>query len=175
MNETISNLIKRQSCKSYNDNVISNEDLNLILEAGEHAPCGMGKQSPIFVVIKNKEEIKKLSKLNASIFNRDDIDPFYGATTLIIVFADKNVSTYVEDGSLAIGNMLNAAYSLGIDSCWIHRARESFKTELGKEYLKKWGIAENFEGIGNVILGYRKSNLPPKKARKEDYIKYIEE
>lgn len=175
MNETIFNLIKRQSCKSYSDEVISNDDLNLILEAGEHAPCGMGRQSPIFVVIKNKDEIEKLSKLNASIMNRDGVDPFYGATTLIIVFADSNISTYIEDGSLAIGNMLNAAYSLGIDSCWIHRAKESFQTEIGKEYLKKWGIAENYVGIGNVILGYRSIDLPPKKLRKEDYIKFIEE
>jgi len=75
----------------------------------------------------------------------------------------------VEDGSLVMGNLMNAAFSLGVDSCWINRARQVFKTEEGQALLKEWGIESNYEGIGNCILGYRDCSLPNPKPRKEDY------
>ena len=101
------------------------------------------------------------------------MDPFYGAPTLIIVFADKTINTYIEDGSLVMGNLMNAAHSLGIGSCWIHRAKETFETDEGKELLKKWNISENYVGIGNCILGYLDGEYPTAKPRKQDYIRYV--
>ena len=170
MNETIKNLIERRSCRKYSTTQIKEEELNSVLKAGEYAPTGMGRQSPIILVLQNKEKIEKLSKLNAKIMGTDK-DPFYGAPTVLIVLADKNIGTYKEDGSLVLGNLMNAAYSLGLGSCWIHRAKEEFETEEGKELLKEWNIPENYVGIGHCILGYpeEKSEAKP---RKEDYIKY---
>ena len=141
------------------------------MKAGEYAPTGMGRQSPIILVLQNKEKIEKLSKLNAKIMGTDK-DPFYGAPTVLIVLADKNIGTYKEDGSLVLGNLMNAAYSLGLGSCWIHRAKEEFETEEGKELLKEWNIPKNYVGIGHCILGYpeEKSEAKP---RKEDYIRFI--
>ena len=172
MNETIKNLIERRSCRKYESKQIKDEELNAILKAGEYAPSGMGLQSPKMVVLQNKETIKKLSKLNAKIMGKD-IDPFYSAPTVIVVLADKTKMTYIEDGSLVLGNLMNAAHSLGIGSCWIHRAKEEFETEEGKELLKKWNIPDNYVGIGHCILGYPCETLQEPKPRKEDYITII--
>lgn len=172
MNETIKILMERRSCRKFKEEQIKDEELNEILLAGEYAPTGMGMQSPKMVVLQNKETIEKLSKLNAEIIGRD-VDPFYGAPTVIVVLADKTRTTYIEDGSLVIGNLMNAAHSLGLGSCWIHRAKEEFEREEGKELLKEWNIPDNYVGIGHCILGYAEGPLPEAKPRKEDYVTII--
>ena len=170
MNETIKNLVERRSCRKYSSTQIKEDELNSVLKAGEYAPTGMGMQSPIIVVLQNKSIIDKLSKINAKIMGKDE-DPFYGAPTVLVVLADKNIGTYIEDGSLVLGNLMNAAYSLGLGSCWIHRAKEEFETDEGKELLKEWNISENYVGIGHCILGYpeEKSEAKP---RKDGYIRF---
>ncbi|MEG0857542.1 MAG: nitroreductase family protein [Terrisporobacter sp.] len=170
MNETLKTLKERRSIRKYKDEQISDDKLNLILEAGTFAPTGMGAQSPIMVVIQDKETIEELSKMNAEIMGTNT-DPFYGALTVIVVLADKSVRpTYVEDGSLVMGNLMNAAYSIGVDSCWIHRAKEVFASEKGQGLLRKWGIEGDFVGVGNCILGYRDCDYPQAKLRKAGYI-----
>ena len=168
MNETIKNLVERRSCRKYSSTQIKEDELNSVLKAGEYAPTGMGMQSPIIVVLQNKSIIDKLSKINAKIMGKDE-DPFYGAPTVLVVLADKNIGTYIEDGSLVLGNLMNAAYSLGLGSCWIHRAKEA---DEGKELLKEWNISENYVGIGHCILGYpeEKSEAKP---RKDGYIRFV--
>ena len=171
MNETIKNLVERRSCRKYSSTQIKEDELNSVLKAGEYAPTGMGMQSPIIVVLQNKSIIDKLSKINAKIMGKDE-DPFYGEPTVLVVLADKNIGTYIEDGSLVLGNLMNAAYSLGLGSCWIHRAKEEFETDEGKELLKEWNISENYVGIGHCILGYpeEKSEAKP---RKDGYIRFV--
>lgn len=172
MNDAIKTLTTRRSCKNFKSEQIKDEELNLILQAGMNAPTGRGLQSPIMVVIQNKSLIQKISKLNASIMGVN-VDPFYNAPTLVIVLADKNISTFREDGSLVLGNLMNSAFSLGVGSCWIHRAKEEFQTLEGKELLKEWGIGENYEGIGHCVLGYPASEYLEPKPRKKDYIRVI--
>ena len=169
MNETIKTLKERRSIRKYKDHKISDEELNQILEAGEYAPTGRGAQSPIMVVVQDKELIKELSKINAEIMGITS-DPFYGAPTVIIVLADKTRNTYKEDGSLVMGNLMNAAHSLGVDSCWINRAKEVFESERGKELLNDWGIEGDYEGIGHCILGYRDCEYPEAAPRKTNYV-----
>ena len=169
MNETLQTLKNRRSVRAYLPKQIKEEELQQILEAGIYAPTGMGAQSPIMVVVQDKETISYLSKLNAEVMGSTS-DPFYGAPTVIIVLADKNRGTCVEDGSLVIGNMMNAAASLGVGSCWIHRAKDVFESSEGKELLKKWGIHGDYIGVGNCILGYSDVELPAAKPRKENYI-----
>lgn len=169
MNETLQTLKNRRSVRAYLPKQIKEEELQQILEAGIYAPTGMGAQSPIMVVVQDKETISYLSKLNAEVMGSTS-DPFYGAPTVIIVLADKNRGTCVEDGSLVIGNMMNAAASLGVGSCWIHRAKEVFESSEGKELLKQWGIHGDYIGVGNCILGYADGELPAAKPRKENYI-----
>lgn len=172
MNECITNMLERRSCKAYTEEQITKEQLEAIVEAGKWAPCGRGAQSPMFVAIQNKELIQRLSKLNAEIMGAQK-DPFYGAPTVIVVFADSTYGTYVEDGSLAIGNMLNAAHSLGVGGCWIHRAKQMFETEEGKALMKEWNAPDTYVGVGNCVLGYAKDALPKGKPRKVNYVVYI--
>lgn len=168
MNEVIQNLKERRSIKKYKPDAVPEELLTAVLETGTYAPTGMNRQSPVMVVIKDKKERDKLSRLNASIMGAD-IDPFYGAPVVIVVLADKNIPTHIEDASLVMGNLLNAAHSVGLGSCWIHRAKEEFETAEGKDLLKKWGLSENYVGVGHCILGYadeERKAMP----RKENYI-----
>ena len=175
MNDVIKALIERRSCKNFDPNkIVEKEKLDLILEAGKYAANGRGLQAATMVVIQNKETISKIAKLNAGVLNASNINPFYNATTLVIVFADPTAHTYVEDGSLVMGNLMIAAHSLGVDSCWIHRAKEVFASEEGQKLKKEWGIAENLVGIGNCILGYRAAELLPPKPRKSDFVRYVD-
>lgn len=178
MEYTITDLISRRSIRKFKDIQIKDEELNKILEAGMYAPTGMGLQSPKIIVVQNKEIRDKLSKLNSSFLWSKDLneksDPFYGAPTIVIVLADKNIKTYIEDASLVLGNLMNAAHSIGIGSCWIHRAKEVFESEEGKDLLKQWNIKNNYVGIGHCILGYPADELNiSAKPRKDDYITYI--
>ena len=169
MNEVLKCLKERRSVRKYKKEQIKDIELEQILEAGEYAPTGMGMQSPIMVVVQEPETIAQLSRMNAAVMGVTS-DPFYGAPTVIVVLADRKYGTYLQDGSLVMGNLMNAAFSLGVDSCWINRAKETFETEEGQALLKKWGIEGDYEGIGNCILGYRDGELPKAKERKEKYI-----
>ena len=174
MNESIKNMIERRSIHSFKpDAMVSKEDMDAIIEAGTYAATGMGMQSPIIIAVTNKETRDQLSKMNATIMRRD-MDPFYGAPVVLIVLADKNRPTHIYDGSLVMGNLMNAAASLGIGSCWIHRAKEEFESEEGKALLKKWGIEGDYEGIGHCILGYPDGDVPKAKPRKENYVYYVD-
>jgi len=168
MNEVIKALKERRSIKKYKKDSIPDEILDAVLEAATFAPTGMNRQSPVMVVIKDKEQRDALSKLNASIMGMNG-DPFYGAPVVVVVLADSNILTYKEDGSLVMGNLLNAAHSVGLGSCWIHRAKEEFETPEGKKMLEKWGIPENYVGVGHCILGYADEEREVR-PRKEGYI-----
>ena len=167
--ETLTTLKTRRSCRAYKAEHVEEEKLNAIIEAGTYAPTGMGKQSPIILVIKDQEIRNKLAKLNAAAMGME-IDPFYGAPELIVVLADKTMPTYLYDGSLVMGNMLNAAADLGVASCWVHRAKEEFESEEGKAILKKLGIEGDYEGIGNLILGYAAKPAGEAAPRKANYV-----
>lgn len=169
MNETIKCLLERRSVRSYKAEQIKESELEQILEAGMYAPTAMGLQSPIMIAVQDPETIAQLSKMNAAVMGTDS-DPFYGAPTVIVVLADRSRATCVEDGSLVMGNLMNAAFALGVDSCWINRAREEFDSEEGKALLAKWGVEGDYVGIGHCILGYRDGELPKPKPRKEHYI-----
>ena len=170
MNETLKALIERRSCRSYKPDPVPAEILDQILEAGTYAATGMGKQSPIMIAVTDKETRDRLSRMNAAVMGAGT-DPFYGAPAVIVVLADRNVGTYVYDGSLVMGNLMNAAHALGVASCWIHRAKEEFDSEEGKAILKSLGIEGNYEGIGHCILGYAaNAEQKPAAPRKENYI-----
>ena len=167
--ETLTTLKTRRSCRAYKAEHVEEEKLNAIIEAGTYAPTGMGKQSPIILVIKDQEIRSKLAKRNAAAMGMD-IDPFYGAPELIVVLADKTMPTYLYDGSLVMGNMMNAAADLGVASCWVHRAKEEFESEEGKAILKQLGIEGDYEGIGNLILGYAAKPAGEAAPRKANYV-----
>ena len=169
MADTLTTLKTRRSCRAYKPEHVEEEKLNAIIEAGTYAATGMGKQSPIILVIKDQAIRDQLTKLNAAAMGMD-IDPFYGAPELLVVLANKAMPTYIYDGSLVMGNMMNAAADLGVASCWVHRAKEEFESKEGKAILKKLGIEGDYEGIGNLILGYAAKPAANAAPRKENYV-----
>ena len=170
MKETLQDIRTRRSCRKFQPRQIADEELNAILEAGTWAPTGRGAQSPVMVVVQDRETIEQLSRMNAAFLGVDS-DPFYGAPTVVVVLADKSRPTFREDGTLVMGNLMLAAHAVGVGSCWIHRAHEVFESEEGKVLLNKWGIQGDYEGIAHCALGYAAENgEAPAKPRKENYI-----
>ncbi len=165
MESTINDILTRRSVKKYKSAPVPQEIIDKIINAGLYAANGMGAQSPIIIQVTNKEMRDKLSKMNADVMGANT-DPFYGAPAVLVVLADKNRPTAVYDGSLVMGNLMLAAHALGIGSCWIHRAKEEFESEDGKEILKSLGIEGEYVGIGHCILGYADGEPKPAAERK---------
>ncbi len=165
MHEILKN---RRSIRKYKPEQISDAHLDAILEAGLYAASGMNTQNTIMVAVRDKETRDQLSRMNAAVMGTDN-DPFYGAPCVIVVLVEPERYTAVEDGSLVLGNLMNAAYEAGVGSCWIHRARQMFESEEGKALLRKWGLREDLLGVGNCILGYPDEDPAPK-PRKEGRI-----
>ena len=161
-------LLNRRSIRRYKEDQVPNELLDQVLTAGLYAPTGMNRQNIIMVAVRDKETRDQLSRMNAAVMGSDR-DPFYGAPCVIVVLGDPEIYPVVENGSLVLGNLMNAAHAVGLGSCWIHRAKQTFETEEGKALLKKWGLPENLVGIGNCILGYAAEN-PDARPRKEGRI-----
>lgn len=170
MNEIIKNIKMRRSIKKYKSDLVPQEMIDMIVEAGTYAPSGMNRQSPIILEITNKNMRDKLSEINAKVAGMPKgFDPFYNAPVVLVVLANKDIPTYIYDGSLVMGNMMLVAHSLGLGSCWIHRAKEVFESEEGKKILSDLGIDGNYEGIGNCIIGY--SDIEPLvHLRKDNYV-----
>jgi len=173
MNEILNALKSRRSIRRYCDTQVSDELLDQVLEAGLYAPSGMNTQGAVAVAVRDKETRDYLSKLNAAVMGSEN-DPFYGAPCVIVVLADPTIyGGWQCDGSLMMGNLMNAAYAVGLGSCWIHRAEQVFDSPEGKDLLKKWGLPETLRGVGNCILGYPEE-APAPRPRKEGRIVKID-
>lgn len=167
-------IMERRSVRNYKPDMVPKETIDQVIKAGTYAATGMNRQSPIIIAITNKDMRDKLSAMNAKIMGNEGADPFYGAPVVLAVLADKDMPTYIYDGSLVIGNMMLAAEELGLGSCWIHRAKEEFESEEGKAILKLLGIDGNYEGIGHLILGFANEDKKAAAPRKDNYIYYLE-
>ena len=174
MNEAMRNLLERRSIRKYDDRPVPDEMLDQILRAGIHAPSGMNTQGVRLVAVREPEMVRHLSRLNAAVMGVDS-DPFYGAPCVVVVLADPEIyGGWVEDGALALGNMMNAAHALGLGSCWIHRAKQVFDAPEGKALLEKWGLPTHLRGVGNCILGYPACDHPQPAPRKDGRILKID-
>ena len=173
-NQIIQALKTRRSVRSYKPEQITDDELRTVLEAGTWAPTAKGLQDPWIVAIQNPALLKRISRMNAAVWGKgEDIDPFYGAPTFVLVFGTADWVNAVPDGSLVLGNMMNAAHAIGLGSCWINREREMFATEEGKALMTELGLPDGLIGIGALSLGYPAA--PPKepKPRKENYYRIV--
>ena len=166
--DAMHNLLNRRSVRKYTDRQVPDELLDKVLEAGLFAPTGMNTQNIYMVAVRDKETRDQMMRLNAAVMGRDG-DPFYGAPCVIVVLGDADGYPVVENGSLVLGNLMNAAHAVGLGSCWIHRAKQTFETEEGKALLRKWGLPEKLVGIGNCILGFPEE-VPEARPRREGRI-----
>ena len=163
----------RRSCRSYRPEQITDEQLNAVLEAGTYAPTSRGLQSPFIVAIQNKELLNRLAEMNAEVMGVTT-NPYYDAPTYVLVFVPEDAPNGVQDASLVLENMMLAAHAQGLGSCWIHREREMFSTEEGKELMREWGLPDGLIGIGALSLGYPDGEYAPVKPRKEGYTRVIQ-
>ena len=168
MNEAMNNLLTRRSIRRYKDTQVPDDLLDQVLEAGLYAPTGMNTQNIVMVAVRDQETRDLMSKLNAAVMGSDR-DPFYGAPCVIVVLGYADGYPVVENGSLVLGNLMNAAHAVGRGSCWIHRAKQVFESPEGKALLRRWGLSEDLVGVGNCILGYADEDPAPK-PRKEGRI-----
>lgn len=175
MKETLEDIKTRRSCRKYTKKTVDSESLAAILEAGTYAATGHGTQSPRMVVVQQGKLLERLSALNAQVWGKP-VDPFYGAPTAVVVFADKTAPTGAQDACLVMGNLMLAAHALGLGSCWINRAREMFCLPEGEEILKDWGLdSTQYEGMGICIIGHAaEGGSAQAKPRKADYITYVD-
>ena len=164
----IEELKTRRSIRKYKPEQVTDAHLDAILEAGLYAASGMNTQNTVMVAVRDKETRDKLSRMNAAVMGSDR-DPFYGAPCVVVVLAEPERYTAVEDGALVMGNLMQAAHDIGVGSCWIHRARQMFESEEGKALLRSWGLREDLMGIGNCVLGYADES-PEAKPRREGRI-----
>ena len=151
--EAMKNLLERRSIRKYKDTQVPDELLDQVLEAGLYAPTGRNTQNVVMVAVRDKETRDRMMRMNAAVMGRDG-DPINGAPCVIVELGDPDIYPVVENGSLVLGNLMNAAHAVGLGSCWIHRAKQTFETEEGKELLRSWGLKDTLVGIGNCILGY---------------------
>lgn len=175
MNDIIRAMEERRSIRKFKPDMPAKEDIAQIIEAGLYAASGMGKQATITVAVTNKELRDRLSSVNCRIGGwKDGFDPFYGAPVILIVLADKNWANRVYDGSLVMGNMMLAAYSLGLGSIWIHRAKEEFEMPEYQQLLKDLDVEGEWEGIGHCAIGYAEGDLPKAAKRKDGRVFWAE-
>ena len=162
----------RRSCRSYKPEQITDEELNAVLEAGTYAPTSRGMQSPFIVAVQNEDLLKRLAEMNAEVMGVTT-NPYYDAPTYVLVFVPEDFANGVYDAALVLENMMLAAHAQGLGSCWIHREREMFATEEGKQLMKQWGLPEGLVGIGALSLGYPDGDPSPAKPRKEGYVRVV--
>lgn len=174
MSEVLKAMKERRSIRRYKADMVPQEIIDQIIEAGLYAASGKGMQSTIILQVANKELRDEISKMNCQIGGWEEgFDPFYGAPAILIVLGKKDWPTYLYDGSLVMGDLMLAAHGLGIGSCWIHRAKEEFETPWGKDLLRSLGVEGEYEGIGHCALGYAEGEAPEAAARKEGRVFYI--
>ena len=173
-NAILDNIKTRRSIRSFTSTPVPQSDLDQIIEAGLFAASAKGLQNTIIIQVTNKELRDKISKINCEIGGWENRDPFYNAPAILIVLAKKDYPHGVYDGSLVLGNMMLAAHSLDLGSIWIHRAKEEFEQEFGKNLLAELGIDGEFEGIGHLAVGYISGDYPTAAPRKAGRVYKVE-
>ena len=171
MNPVLEAMRERRSVRSYKPDAVPQELLDQVIEAGLYAASARGTQGTIILQVTDKTLRDEIARRNAKIGGwNEDFDPFYGAPAMLIVLAKKDGPNRVYDGSLVMGNLMLACHALGLGSCWIHRAKEEFETDWGKELLRSLGIREEYEGIGHCAIGYGNDAYPKAAPRKENRV-----
>ena len=174
MNPVLENIRERRSIRSYSDRLVPREVIDQIIEAGLYAASGKNRQDAIIIAVSDRAMRDRISEMNRQVGGYDEgFDPFYGAPQMLIVLAKKDEPNHVYDGTLVMGNMMLAAHALGIGSCWIHRARQEFDTEQGRQILCDLGIEGEWEGIGHLAIGYTEGDYPHPHRIKENRVYYI--
>ncbi len=175
MSELMTIIKERRSIRRFKPDPVPKELIDKIMEAGLFAASGMGKQAPIIIAVTNRELRDRIAEENRKIGGwGEGFDPFYGAPVILIVASNLEARTATYDGSVTLGNMMLMAHELGLGTCWIHRAKEEFASDFGKEILDSLGVEGDYEGVGHLALGYIEGDMPAAHPRKPGRTFYIE-
>lgn len=191
-NEVMKTIMHRRAIRRFEDEQITEHELEQILQAGMYAPSAGGRQGVIFVVCQDKEVNERLGKIKRANSNphmatatsyvskeqpsiADDpklINAFYNAPTVITMFAPKNFLFSVDDCAVAAENMMLLADSIGIGSCYIGEGWTAFADSFGQETLQKWQIPAGYYAVMQLLLGYprKEDSHPIAKPRKNNRI-----
>lgn len=185
MSETIKTILNRRSIRTYKPEQIKDEELEIILQAGQYAPSARNQQSWHFTVVQNPEVLEKINAISKAVYEKSDNEVFkerakaenfslfYHAPTYIIISGENSAVAPVADGALALGNLFLAAEALGIGSVWIHAVNFLNETEEGKALFKELGIPEGYTPIGSGAFGYKAGETPKAAPRREGTITRI--
>lgn len=172
MSEVLQNILTRRSVRSFKEEQIKDEDLDLILKAGIYAPSGMNKQSWQFTVVQNKEKIELLAKVVREALQRDEGYNFYAPPTLIMLSNEKDNVNGLADCACALENIFLMANSLEIGSCWINQLRTICDEKEVREVLRSFEIPENHIVWGMAAIGYPNS-IAKEHERNDGVIKFV--
>lgn len=184
-NDTLHTIKNRRSIRSFTDEQIKEEELQAVLDAGVYAPSASNQQAWHFTVIQNKDlltwlnrEAKEIAKTFDDehirlMANNEKLNIFYNAPTVILVSGKEDAMVIESDCAAANQNMLLAAESIGLGSCWVNLVLFLFHHPKAKEYIKELGIPDGYKPYCSVALGYKKSKTANAPARKPNRINYI--
>ena len=161
-NATLNTIFTRRSVRAYQPQQIEEEKLQMLLKAACYAPSGMNRQAWQFVAVQGAERIEEMCRIGGLGGN-----PFYGAPTVILAFAQNEVIASVESASLALENILLAAHAMELGGCWIHAVKDIFSTPAGKKLAADWGVPADYTIVGSAAVGYPDGPLPEAKSRRE--------
>ena len=174
MNDVMQTILHRRSIRRFDDRQLDEDALQQILQAGLYAPSAGGRQGVLFAVCQDRAVNLRLGRIKranshprmASGGNyvsreqpsiADDpalTDAFYGAPTVITLFAPKNFLFAVDDCAVAAENMMLAADALGVGSCYIGQGWPAFADPYGQEILRQWAIPTDHYAVMQLLLGY---------------------
>lgn len=173
MNEAYESLLTRRSWRKFTDKPVPEDLIAKVVKAGEYAASAVGSQCPLVIKVSSSQLREKFVRANAAIMGRPEgFDPFYGAPVLLAVLVPADNHNGIYDGSLTMGNLMQAAHDLGLGSIWIHRARQEFETEEFKQFLIELGVEGSWTGIGHCAIGWPDGPEPKAAPRKPD--RYID-
>ena len=184
---------RRRSIRKYTAEQITHAEMEQVLTAGAFAPNAGGGQRSMLIGIRDEKLVRLIGKLNFLPFDRSKLigghvskeqpsviddpnikDGFYGAPAVVALFGQENFLFSVADAFCSAENMVLMATELGLASCIVSRAEETFVTEEGKKLLEEWGVPENYICRAFVTLGHIDGDYPHAKPRKEGRVKIIE-
>jgi nitroreductase len=183
-NQTIKSIKSRRSIRIYSQDQVREKDLLAVIEAGLYAPSGKNLQPWHITVVQSKDMLDKMTELYKEEFksaggdfakmleDNPDFRIFFGAPIGIIVSGDQTSEFSAIDCAAAVENMMIAAESLGLGTCWIQTNMILFDGKEGKELMKELGIPEGYKPLYTFSLGYP-AEKPEVKPRKEDTVNYV--
>jgi nitroreductase len=187
MSATISDIIARRSIRAYKDDKVPRDVLEMIIKAGRYAPSAANSQLWHFTVVENIETINNITAALKSAsthpsapaplaakVNKPEYTVNFGAPVFIIISGDPVRATTINDCSVAAGNIMLAAHSIGLGSCWINQPAAACDVPEFRSLLTKLGVPESHKIYACICLGYPKDPLPQAPARKEGTVNFVD-